>query len=243
MQNEPILKILDISHEFLAEERETIKALSRVSFEVERGTFTSIVGPSGCGKSTLLRIILGLIQQTQGTVTRNYTKSAVIFQNFAIFPWLTVYENVEFGLKMKGVTPKERKKIAEEKIQEVGLAQFENKYPRELSGGMRQRVGIARALAMEPELLLMDEPFSGLDAFTAEKLKKDISGIWSAHRMTILMVTHLISEAVELSDKIIVLSAGPGTVKSTTKVVLPRPRDARSPDFYRLVDGITAEID
>lgn len=243
MQNESLVKVSNISHAFLEEEGKPVETLVNVSFEVEREKFICIVGPSGCGKSTLLRIILGLMPPTKGKIIRNFTKSAVVFQGFAIFPWLTVYKNVEFGLKMKGVNPKERKKIAEEKIQEVGLAQFGDKYPKELSGGMRQRVSIARALAMEPEILLMDEPFSNLDAITADKLKKDILVLWNKYKMTVFMVTHLIGEAVELSDKIIVLSRRPGSVKSVVDVALPRPRNTRSPDFYRLVDNITANIE
>ncbi len=243
MQSNPVVEVKNISYQFLEEGGKSLEALTRVSFEVEGGTFTCIVGPSGCGKSTLLRIILGLTKPTHGEIQKNFKRAAVVFQGFAIFPWLSVEENVEFGLKMKGVSKKERARIASEKIKEVGLAGFGKKYPRELSGGMRQRVSIARALAISPDLLIMDEPFSNVDAITGDKLKKDILALWEKYRMTILMVTHLISEAVELADTIIVLSKRPGKVKTIVNVELPRPRDLRSQEFFRLVDSITEKIE
>lgn len=246
-----ILEIKNLSHSFSEEDNnpsvnrvgKKLDVLRDINFEVERGEFLSIVGPSGGGKSTLLRILAGFIQPSRGTVEKDFKKLAMIFQNFAIFPWLTVTENIEFGLKMNGVTPKERLQIVQEKIKEVGLVGFEHKYPKELSGGMRQRVGIARALALKPDVLLMDEPFSSLDTFTAEKLRQELMGIWLKYKMTVVMVTHLVEEAVELSDRIVVLSSLPGSVKLEVAVNLQRPRNKRSTEFFHLVDKITEQIE
>ncbi len=196
MQNDFILKVNDLSHSFNEENKRNFDVIKNVSFSVKKGEFLSIVGPSGSGKSTLLRIIAGLIQPTRGSVELNTDKRAMVFQNFAIFPWLTVHDNIGFGLKMANITKKERKAIVSEKIKEVGLTGFDKKYPKELSGGMRQRVGIARALAVNPELLIMDEPFSSLDTFTAEKLRSDLLDIWNKYKMTVVMVTHLVEEAL-----------------------------------------------
>jgi NitT/TauT family transport system ATP-binding protein len=184
-----------------------------------------------------------VVKPTSGLLELGSSKIAMVFQNFAIFPWLTAYENIEFGLKMKGINVRERKKIVHEKIKEVGLSGFENKYPKELSGGMRQRVGIARALAVNPEILLVDEPFSSLDAFTAEKLRKDLLAIWLQYKMTVVMVTHLVEEAVQLSDRVLVLSPRPAGIKLELAIPLKYPRDKRSQEFYALVDKIVAEIE
>jgi NitT/TauT family transport system ATP-binding protein len=232
MENNLALKISHLHHSFPEEEGRKLEVIKDISFEAQKGEFLSIVGPSGGGKSTLLRIIAGLSN-----------KIAMVFQNFAIFPWLTAYENIEFGLKMKGINVRERKKIVHEKIKEVGLSGFENKYPKELSGGMRQRVGIARALAVNPEILLVDEPFSSLDAFTAEKLRKDLLAIWLQYKMTVVMVTHLVEEAVQLSDRVLVLSPRPAKIKLELAIPLKHPRDKRSQEFYALVDKIVAEIE
>lgn len=238
-----ILTVENISHSFREETGERTQALRDISFAVSRGEFLSVIGPSGCGKSTLLKIIAGLIPSTHGHIKNNSSAMSMVFQNFALFPWLSVIENVEFGLKMTGMEKKKRRVIALEKIRDAGLAGFENKHPHELSGGMRQRVGIARALAMSPDLLLMDEPFSSLDELTAERLRGDLMALWEKYRMTIIMVTHLVEEAVELSDKIVILSSRPGTLKKTISVDLLRPRVKRSEEYFKLVDLVTAEID
>ncbi len=237
-----ILTVHDIRHSF-TEGRKKLEAIKDISFSVRPRSFTAIVGPSGGGKSTLLRILAGLIKPTHGRVETTTAKMSLVFQNFALFPWLTAFENIEFGLKMSGVPKAKRHEIVHQKIAEVGLAGFEHKHPKELSGGMRQRVGIARALAVSPDLLYMDEPFSSLDTFTAEKLRKDLLDIWLKYKMTLVMVTHLIEEAVQLADEVIVLSKRPAEVKKTFAVDLPRPRAMRSPEFFSLVDRITAEID
>lgn len=212
--------------------------LSDINFKVKKGEFVCIVGPSGCGKSTLLRIVSGLVKPTSGEINLESKKLAMVFQNFALFPWLTVEENVAFGLKMLGSKKSEAEKIVKEQIAAMGLSGVEEKHPKELSGGMRQRVGIARALAINPEVLLLDEPFSALDIFTAKKLRADLLAIWKERKLTILMVSHLVEEAVELADRILVMSANPGKIKETINVDLGRPRNTRSEEFYQHVDGI-----
>ncbi len=244
MQNKNIATIENLFYSYTNEEtNEHINVIKGISMNIHHGEFLSIVGPSGCGKSTLLKIIAGLIKTKHGNVNLNTDKLAFIFQNFALFPWLTVKENIEFGLRMKNVSKKERSKIAEEKINEIGLKGFENKYPVELSGGMKQRVGIARALAVNPELLLMDEPFSSLDVLTAEKLRTELLDIWSKYKMTIVMVTHLVEEAVELSDRVLVFGPRPTIIKESLSIELPRPRDKRSEEYYKIVDNISKKIE
>lgn len=239
-----ILEVNNVSHSFHDERHHDLRGLLNVSFKIQSGKIVALVGPSGCGKSTLLRIVAGLIKAEHGEIVRNYETKAMVFQHFAIFPWLTVRENVAFGLKMRGnLPPHEQARIVRNKIEEVGLTDFSHTYPRELSGGQRQRVGIARALAVHPEILLMDEPFSALDSFNAKHLQDDITRIWQKYGMTILLVTHLIEEAVALADEIIVFSPLPGRVKATFSVDLPRPRERRSEPFYRLVDKITSQIE
>ena len=235
--------ISNISLKFKDEPKHSPYALKDVSFSVEDREFVSIVGPSGGGKSTLLRIILGLEKPTAGTIQRNYKKAAMVFQGAALFPWLTAFENAAFGLKMEGKSEAEVKKIVEEKIHDVGLKGNEMHHPKELSGGMNQRVGIARALAVSPDFLVMDEPFSSLDYFTAKKLKDDLLVLFQKYDLSVLFVTHLISEAIELSDRIIVLSKRPGVLKADIPVNLPRPRDPRSPEFFKLLDHITGLIE
>lgn len=243
MQNN-ILTIEHIAHSFKTNEGgDQIFVLKDVSFSINRGEFVSIVGPSGCGKSTLLMIIAGFIKSKKGKIKNNYSTMSMVFQNFGLFPWLTVIGNVEFGLRMSGVGKDERRKRALEKIKDVGLSGSENSYIHELSGGMRQRVGIARALAISPDLLLMDEPFSSLDELTAEKLRVDLLTLWEKYKMTVIMVTHLVEEAVELSDEVIILSSCPAVVKKIILIKLNRPRVKRSPEYFKLVDLITSEID
>lgn len=216
--------------------------LKDLTFTVPKKGFVSIAGPSGAGKSTLMRAILDLIPIHSGLITRNFTRPAMVFQNYALFPWLSAIDNVAFGLKMEDVAPHERDRIAREKLKEVGLTGFERHYPGELSGGQRQRVGLARALAISPDLLIMDEPFSNLDTITAEALKKDLLSIWRTYNMTILMVNHLIPDAVELSDTILVMKAHPGRIEKTIPIDLSRPRDTRSPAFFKAVDQLTEII-
>ncbi|HEX59454.1 MAG TPA: ABC transporter ATP-binding protein [Methanomicrobia archaeon] len=215
-----------------------VVALNDVSFSVREGEFVCIVGPSGCGKTTLLKIIAGLERPTSGVVTLDGKPVSgpgrdrcMVFQEYALFPWRTVLKNITFGLENLGIPKEERLKIAKRYIELVGLQGFEDRYPHELSGGMKQRVGIARALAIEPEVLLMDEPFGSLDAQTRNMLQKELLEIWEKTQKTILFVTHSVDEAVFLADKIVVLSARPAVVKEILEVDLSRMRDRTSQEF------------
>src|SRR5712672_1289763 len=230
-----------------------LPVIEDLSFTVEQGEFIAIVGPSGCGKSTMLRIINGLMPPTSGQVLYKgrqvdgiNLECALVFQSFALLPWLSVKANVELGLEARGLPPAEREKRASVYIDKVGLDGFEEAYPRELSGGMKQRVGLARALAVEPQLLLMDEPFSALDALTAIGLREELLDLWQAPDSpvkTIIMVTHIIEEAVELADRILVLSTGPGRLVGDIKVELQRPRDRRGESFNQLTDRVFSLIE
>lgn len=223
-----------------------------VSFEVVGGEFLALVGPSGCGKSTLLRVIAGLTPPSSGEivydgrlVSQVNLDCAMVFQSFALLPWLTVLENVELGLEARGLEPEVRRKKANFYIDKVGLDGYEGAYPRELSGGMKQRVGFARALAVEPKILLMDEPFSALDALTTINLREELIDLFRDPEILIsvaVMVTHTIDEAVELADRVLVFSAHPGRLLTDRKIDLPRPRDRRDPAFNEIVSEIFSLI-
>lgn len=231
-----MLKIDKVSKSFEIDDKK-LQVLKEVEFKVEDGDFLTIIGPSGCGKSTMLRIIADLIKPTSGKLEWEADlRISFVFQNFALFPYLTVFENIEFGLKMSGMKKADRTKKVNELIEEVGLSGFADKHPKELSGGMKQRVGLARALVVEPNLLLLDEPFSSLDEFTAESLRKLLLELWLKRKVTVVMVTHLISEALELSDKIVVMSTSPGTVREVLENNLPRLRNLRSEEFFNKED-------
>jgi NitT/TauT family transport system ATP-binding protein len=226
----------------------SVPIMQDITFEVADADFLAIVGPSGCGKSTLLRLIQGLDHTSAGSIRfRGQPVEAVchqmamVFQSFALFPWLTVAQNVAFGLEALGWSPEKIRSQVDRYIQVIGLGGFEEAYPRELSGGMRQRVGIARALAVEPAVLLMDEPFSALDPLTAESLREEILQLWRDPALppeAVVLVTHNIEEAIQLADRIVVLSRRPGRVLSIVPVELPRPRDRKSPAFYELTDRV-----
>ncbi len=237
--SDPALVLSRVSAHFNDEGGREVPALKDISFSIPAGAFVSIIGPSGAGKSTLLRAILSLMPHEGGTIVRNFSRGAMVFQNYALFPWLTALDNTAFGLKMAGVKREERERVAREKLKEVGLGHLEKHYPAALSGGQRQRVGLARALAISPDLLIMDEPFSNLDTITSEALKADLLKIWRAYGMTVLMVNHLIPDAIELSDQIIVMGAHPGHVEEILTVELPRPRDVRGTSFFKEVDKLT----
>ncbi len=208
-----------------------VVAIGDVSFTVERGEFVSVLGPSGCGKTTVLNTVAGFANPTAGTVSVDGREVSgpgpdrgVVFQGHALFPWKTVLGNVVFGLRMKGVKRREREERGREYLELVGLAGFENRYPHELSGGMRQRLGVARVLANEPAVMLMDEPFASIDAQTRRRLQEDLTRIFEERRPTVFFVTHDIDEAVFLSDRVVVLSPRPSTVQEIVTVDLPRPR-------------------
>jgi len=206
-----------------------VTALDRVNFEVNEGEFISIVGPSGCGKSTLLYIIAGFIQPTKGEIIVDGKQvvspgpdRGIVFQEYALFPWLTVEGNIRYGLEEKGLSRAEIDERVSEYIRLMGLEGFEHKYPKELSGGMKQRVAIARTLAYEPEILLMDEPFGALDAQTRELLQEELLRVWEETRKTVLFVTHSVDEAVYLSQKVIIMTCRPGKVKNIISVKLDK---------------------
>jgi NitT/TauT family transport system ATP-binding protein len=224
--------------------------LQDVSLTLKEGEIVGLIGRSGCGKSTLLRIISGLSRQSSGSVTfcgqavtGPYNGTTMVFQSFALFPWLSVLDNVEIGLRARGTPVEETRKRAIAAIDVIGLDGFESAYPKELSGGMRQRVGFARALVVQPTILLMDEPFSALDVLTAETLRTDLLDLWTEGKMptkSILMVTHNIEEAVLMCDRILVLSSNPGRITAEIQVALLHPRNRLDPEFRQLVDKIYA---
>jgi ABC-type nitrate/sulfonate/bicarbonate transport system, ATPase component len=227
------------------EDNISTEALHDVSFDVEDGEFICLLGPSGCGKTTLLRITAGLETQTSGEITLNGVpitgpdpKRGMVFQQYSLFPWRTVIDNITFGLEMQGISKAEARKQVEKYVDLVGLEQFKNSYPYELSGGMQQRAAIARALANEPEVLLMDEPFGALDAQTRNILQDELLKIWEQKHVTFLFVTHSVDEAVVLADRIVVMTARPGRIKEIVKVDLPRPRSRTSQEVNRLRDRI-----
>jgi NitT/TauT family transport system ATP-binding protein len=240
----PFIKAQDLSLTFRPKNREPVAALTDLNLAVARGEFVSIVGPSGCGKSTFLNIVLGLIKHDSGIlefngqpITGPSQQRAMVFQEFGLLPWRTVAANVELGLELKGIAAAERARRAAELIKLVGLNGFESHYPHELSGGMKQRVGLARALATEPEVLLMDEPFAALDAQTRDLMQTELLQIWERTKKTVLFVTHSIEEAAYLSDRVIVMTARPGRAKDVLKINLPRPRDYEmrlTPEFNEI---------
>jgi NitT/TauT family transport system ATP-binding protein len=245
-----LINLTGVRKAFRAPDRSERTVLEGVNFQLQEGEIVALLGKSGSGKSTLLRIIAGLIKANGGDVLyRGKTINgpakgiSMVFQSFALFPWLTVQQNVELGLEAAAVPADEREKRAVKVIDIIGLGGFESAYPRELSGGMRQRVGFARALVMEPDVLLMDEPFSALDVLTAETLRGDLLELWQERQIPtkgILFVSHNIEEAVSMSDRVLIFSSDPGRVKAEIPVNLPHPRDTESPAFKAIVDEIYA---
>ncbi len=254
MTTTPICEATNVTVTYHGERTRTV--LENISLAVREGESLAILGPSGCGKSTLLRALVGLIKPTSGAVTAHgqpltgiHPGIAMVFQNFALFPWLTVHQNVELALNGLDLDPAAGQQRVEQSIATVGLAGFEHALPRELSGGMKQRVGIARALCRTPELLCMDEPFSALDVFTAESLRSEIYRMWTAQPgsgqtalpgrlKSIMIITHIIEEAVFLADRIVILGANPGRVRKIIQNRLPHPREYQSPAFLKMVQEI-----
>lgn len=237
----PYIQARNVVLTFRPKNRDPVTALQGLNLEVEHGEFLSLVGPSGCGKSTFLNVLLGLLKPDQGDLQLGEKKitgpgyeRAMVFQEFGLLPWRTVLANVELGLELKGVPASIRRERAKELIYLVGLTGFEHHYPHELSGGMKQRVGLARALATDPEVLLMDEPFAALDAQTRDLMQAELLQIWDRTKKTVVFVTHSIEEAAYLSDRVIVLTSRPGRAKKVIDIKLPRPRDYEmrlSPEF------------
>lgn len=245
---ETIINIENLSKSFKKAPSQHLLVLEDVNFKLQEGEIVALLGKSGSGKSTLLRIIAGLVAPSGGTVTyrgKSVTRPvegiAMVFQSFALMPWLTVLENVELGLEAQGISREERRHRAIEAIDIIGLDGFESAFPKELSGGMRQRVGFARALVINPDVLLMDEPFSALDVLTAENLKSDLLELWKEKKTNtngILLVTHNIEEAATLADRIVIFGNDPGYIRAELPVTLPQPRDPESPEYLALVDKI-----
>jgi NitT/TauT family transport system ATP-binding protein len=243
-----LIDIHAVSKSFPGATGDELRVLDSIDLQLRTGEIVALLGRSGSGKSTLLRIIAGLIGPTSGTVCYRGAElnganpgTALVFQSFALMPWLTVQDNVELGLAARRVPPQQRRERALDAIDMIGLDGFESAYPKELSGGMRQRVGFARALVLEPDLLLMDEPFSALDVLTAENLRTELVNLWSTEKFptkAICIVTHNIEEAVLLADRVVVLGANPGRILEEVRIDLARPRDRRTPAFEALVDQL-----
>ena len=245
---EPIIEAVGVEKSYPQPDGTRIQVVGLTNLAIEPGKIIALLGPSGCGKSTLLRILTGLSQPSSGTLLWHgkpldgqTPNVAIVFQSFALFPWLTVLENVEAPLEARGVPAVERRKRALRTLDTVGLDGFETAYPKELSGGMKQRVGFARALVVEPEVLFMDEPFSALDVLTAENLRSELLELWLNKKMptsAIFIVTHNIEEAVMLADRVMVLGRNPARIRSDFNIRLKHPRDRKSARFVELVDYI-----
>lgn len=248
MEPKTILQVKSVSKSFKKAEHQDLLVLDNINFALQDGEIVALLGKSGSGKSTLLRIIAGLVSPSRGEVIyRDQPVNspvqgiAMVFQNFALLPWLTVLQNVELGLEALGIPREERRQRALKAIDTIGLDGFESAYPKELSGGMRQRVGFARALVVNPDILLMDEPFSALDVLTADNLKSDLLDLWEAKKTNtngILFVTHNIEEAALLANRIIIFGSDPGFIRAELKVELPHPRNEQDPHFRKVVDQI-----
>src|SRR5262245_42612388 len=243
-----MIVIRDLHKRYITNDAE-ILALSEIHFEIVKGEFVTLLGPSGCGKSTLLKIIAGLLPATEGEVkidgagvTAPGADRAVVFQEYALFPWMTVEDNVEFGLEARGVAASQRRQVSHDLLRVVGLGEFAKKFPLHLSGGMKQRVSIARALAVDPQTLLMDEPFGALDAQTRSLLQEELLRIWRLYRKTVVFVTHSIEEAIYLSDRIVVMTARPGRIKTIISVEHERPRDMTTAPMAEMQRRVRATL-
>jgi|YelNatPaOPRAMG01_1025707.scaffolds.fasta_scaffold10528_6 NitT/TauT family transport system ATP-binding protein len=247
------IEVKSLTKVFYPAKGNPVCALDDVSFEIDDGEFVSVVGPSGCGKSTLLYIIAGFIPPTRGDVLIDGSPvkgpgpdRGIVFQEYALFPWRTVLENIKYGLEEKRLPKREIDAIARRYIQFMGLEGFEHKYPRELSGGMKQRVALARTLAYEPAVLLMDEPFGALDAQTREIIQDELLRIWRETRKTILFITHSVEEAVYLSERVFIMTHRPGKIKDVVKVDIDKSRGREevitSPEFTKLRNKVWLEV-
>jgi len=244
----PILAISGVGKRFSMGEQ-TVEALRDVNLTIRKGEFVCLIGASGCGKSTLLRIVAGFETATTGTVemygapiTAPGPERGMVFQDFALFPWLTVKQNIGFGPRQNGLPKEKLDEIAGRYMNMVGLTRFADYFPSQLSGGMKQRVAIARVLANDCEVLLMDEPFGALDALTREKLQQELLEIWERTKVTVIFVTHSVEEAVVLSDRVVVMTAGPGRVEHDGRIPLARPRDVSAIDFNQVRRDITQRL-
>ncbi len=236
----PIIKISGLSKHFNEGEGKKLEVLKDINLDIANGEFFVILGPSGSGKSTILRIISGLEKDYTGKIEFGegikHSDISFVFQQFALLPWLNVYDNIGLGLTARHVTEKEKNNRITKELTRFGLEKFAYSSPKELSGGMKQRVGIARALTIDPKIIFMDEPFSELDSFTAEELRKELSQIWQERKTTIVMVTHLIPEAIELADRIAVFTPRPGKIEKIVENKMARPRQMRSQEYFEMED-------
>jgi ABC-type nitrate/sulfonate/bicarbonate transport system ATPase subunit len=244
------LSLRGLAKRYATADGRTIEALSPIDLDIASGEFLVVVGPSGCGKSTLLNILAGLVPASAGEawvgdalVAGPDIDRGMVFQDYALFPWLNVIGNVEFGLERKGVSRRERRDIAIRYLEMVGLADFAGKRPRELSGGMKQRVAIARTYATEPSIIFMDEPFGALDALTRRHLQHELLRIWQQHRKTVVFITHSVVEAIYLADRIVLMTAQPGRIKTVIPIKLPHPRDPISDEFRVIERQVYADLD
>jgi NitT/TauT family transport system ATP-binding protein len=242
----PLIRCRNVGKTFHVATDKPVVALEGIDLEIGRREFVVFLGPSGCGKSTLLYLIAGLESISQGTIESGGatvigpgTDRGLIFQESSLFPWMTVGENVTFGLKLQGMAPAQRRTVAAALLRKVGMGDAAEKRPDQLSGGMRQRAAMARALALRPEVLLLDEPFAALDVQTRSKMQNFLIEVWRDSGASMLFVTHHIDEAVGLADRVVVFTARPGRIKSIVPIDLPRPRDPRSPAFHALSDHLT----
>jgi len=240
-QSRPVVSVAGVTKVFGTGGQQVI-ALEGVTLDIERGDFVCMLGASGCGKSTLLNLIAGLDQPTTGTVDVHAQRTGLMFQEAALFPWLTVRGNVEIALKLAGVARSERKPRAEDLLEMVHLGDFAKRRPHELSGGMRQRVALARALAQDADVLLMDEPFGALDAMTRDRLHDELEALWTSTGKTIIFVTHNVREAVRLGDYVVLLASRPGRVAAVYNVTIPRPRRIDSSEVATLAATITDQL-
>ena len=238
---EPIITLKSVSKAFKTS-GQPLHVLADIDLEIYSGEFFMFLGPSGSGKSTTLRVMSGLEKDYKGKVMlgEGITRKDIsfVFQEFALLPWLTVAENVELGLLARNINISERQRIVRKELELLGLDKFGHVYPRDLSGGMKQRVGIARAFATDPKIIFMDEPFSELDSFTAEELRKKLLSIWQERKVTIVMVSHIVEEALELADRIAVLTPRPSKIERLIANSLPRPRHKRTEEFFRMEDEL-----
>lgn len=248
--NDVLININSICKDFIKPDGHKQEILDNIDIDIKSGEILAILGRSGCGKSTLLRIISGLITPSRGKIRFNNQPEksfniSMIFQSFALFPWLSVLENVELGLEAMSTLEEEKRKRALQAIDLIGLDGFESAMPRELSGGMKQRVGFARALVVDPDILLMDEPFSALDILTSDTLKSDFLDLWTEKKIplkSVIIVTHSIEEAVTMADRVILLGSNPGRIVSEIKINLPRPRNQQDRKFKEIVDKIYSDM-
>ena len=236
-----VVSIADVTKSF-GTGTQRVVALEGVTLDVDRGEFVCLLGASGCGKSTLLNLVAGLDRPTSGRVDVRAARTGLMFQEAALFPWLTVRGNVEIALKLSGVTRAERRPRAQALLEMVHLGDFAKRRPHELSGGMRQRVALARALAQDADVLLMDEPFGALDAMTRDRLHDELEALWAATAKTIMFVTHNVREAVRLGDCVVLLASRPGRVAAVYDVTIPRPRRIDSPEVATLAATITDQL-